>query len=131
MPLWAAERARKGVRGREQDAGRPGRDRGLLLRLRERPRIRPRVYEYLAQEKESLRQGFAALFLSSLGELFAVLTLYYLRRNGMLQAPRTTTAQDAWSAMKRAVWPSGFLPGPSPGGLWASTEVPETGSDTR
>src|SRR3712207_3561867 len=38
-------------------------------RIRERPRLRPRVYGYLTEEKESLRQGFAALFISSTGEL--------------------------------------------------------------
>ena len=44
-------------------------------RLKERPRIRPTVYGYLTEEKESLRQGFAALFLSSTGELVAGLAL--------------------------------------------------------
>jgi len=44
-------------------------------RLRERPRIRPTVYGYLTEEKESLRQGFAALFLSSMGELVAGIAL--------------------------------------------------------
>src|SRR5215207_3296384 len=44
-------------------------------RIRERPRIRPKVYGYLTEEKESLRQGFAALFLSSAGELVAGLAL--------------------------------------------------------
>jgi mgtE-like transporter len=44
-------------------------------RLRNRPRLRPRVYGYLTEEKESLRQGFAALFLSSVGELVAGLVL--------------------------------------------------------
>jgi mgtE-like transporter len=44
-------------------------------RLRERPRLRPTVYGYLTDEKESLRQGFAALFLSSVGELVAGLAL--------------------------------------------------------
>src|SRR3712207_7748031 len=43
--------------------------------LRARPHIRPRVYGYLTEEKESLRQGFAALFLSSTGELVAGLAL--------------------------------------------------------
>ena len=43
--------------------------------MRERPHIRPRVYGYLTEEKESLRQGFAALFLSSAGELAAGLAL--------------------------------------------------------
>ena len=44
-------------------------------RFRERPRLRPTVYGYLTEEKESLRQGFAALFLSSTGELVAGLAL--------------------------------------------------------
>ncbi|MBA3390206.1 MAG: magnesium transporter [Actinomycetota bacterium] len=44
-------------------------------RLRRRSRIRPKVYGYLSEEKESLRQGFAALFLSSVGELVAGLVL--------------------------------------------------------
>ncbi len=44
-------------------------------RIRDRPRIRPRVYGYLTQEKDPLRQGFAALFLSSTGELAAGIAL--------------------------------------------------------
>jgi mgtE-like transporter len=44
-------------------------------RLKERPHIRPAVYGYLTEEKESLRQGFVALFLSSTGELVAGLAL--------------------------------------------------------
>jgi mgtE-like transporter len=44
-------------------------------RLKERPHIRPAVYGYLTEEKESLRQGFAALFLSSTGELVAGIAL--------------------------------------------------------
>ena len=44
-------------------------------RLRNRPRLRPKVYGYLTEEKESLRQGFAALFLSSTGELIAGIAL--------------------------------------------------------
>jgi mgtE-like transporter len=44
-------------------------------RIRERPRLRPRVYGYLTEEKESLRQGFAALFISSTGELVAGIAL--------------------------------------------------------
>jgi mgtE-like transporter len=44
-------------------------------RFRERPRIRPTVYGYLTEEKESLRQGFVALFLSSIGELVAGIAL--------------------------------------------------------
>ena len=47
----------------------------LRRRLRERPRLRPAVYGYLTEEKESLRQGFAALFLSSTGELVAGIAL--------------------------------------------------------
>jgi mgtE-like transporter len=59
-------------RRREDEERRPGR---LRRRLRERPRIRPAVYGYLTEEKESLRQGFAALFLSSTGELVAGIAL--------------------------------------------------------
>ncbi len=44
-------------------------------RLRNRPHLRPKVYGYLTEEKESLRQGFAALFLSSVGELLAGIVL--------------------------------------------------------
>src|SRR3712207_9469410 len=44
-------------------------------RIRERPRLRPRVYGYLTEAKESLRQGFAALFISSTGELVAGIAL--------------------------------------------------------
>ena len=44
-------------------------------RLRDRPRLRPKVYGYLTEEKETLRQGFAALFLSSAGELIAGIVL--------------------------------------------------------
>ncbi|CAN5637679.1 magnesium transporter [soil metagenome] len=50
-------------------------DGGLRSRLRNRPHIRPVVYGYLTEEKESLRQGFAALFLSSVGELVAGVAL--------------------------------------------------------
>ncbi|CAN5273071.1 magnesium transporter [soil metagenome] len=52
-----------------------GRREAVRERLRRRPRIRPKVYGYLAEEKESLRQGFAALFLSSAGELVAGIVL--------------------------------------------------------
>jgi mgtE-like transporter len=44
-------------------------------RIEARPRIRPKVYGYLTEEKESLRQGFVALFLSSTGELIAGIAL--------------------------------------------------------
>lgn len=44
-------------------------------RLLKRPRISPRVFGYLTEEKESLRQGFAALFISSVGELAAGIAL--------------------------------------------------------
>ena len=57
---------------RFRERGRPG---GVREKLRNRPHIRPRVYGYLTEEKESLRQGFAALFLSSVGELIAGLVL--------------------------------------------------------
>ncbi len=70
------ERRRFRVKDREGRAGEPVKDgRGIRRRLRERPRIRPRVYGYLTEEKETLRQGFAALFLSSVGELVAGLVL--------------------------------------------------------
>ncbi len=70
------ERRRFRVKDREERAGEPAKDsRGIRRRLRERPRIRPRVYGYLTEEKETLRQGFAALFLSSVGELVAGLVL--------------------------------------------------------
>jgi mgtE-like transporter len=69
------ERRRFRVRDREVDAGESAKDGGLRQRLRERPRIRPRVYGYLTEEKESLRQGFAALFVSSVGELVAGIVL--------------------------------------------------------
>jgi mgtE-like transporter len=48
---------------------------GIRQRLRDRPRLRPKVYGYLTEEKETLRQGFAALFLSSTGELVAGIVL--------------------------------------------------------
>jgi mgtE-like transporter len=48
---------------------------GMRQRLRDRPRLRPKVYGYLTEEKETLRQGFAALFLSSAGELIAGIVL--------------------------------------------------------
>ena len=47
----------------------------LQSRFRNRPHIRPAVYGYLTEEKESLRQGFAALFISSVGELIAGVAL--------------------------------------------------------
>src|SRR3712207_9448020 len=49
-------------------------------KLKERPRLRPAVYGYLTEEKESLRQGFAALFLSSTGELVAGIALAGIAR---------------------------------------------------
>ena len=48
---------------------------GISRRLRNRPRLRPKIYGYLTEEKETLRQGFAALFLSSTGELVAGIVL--------------------------------------------------------
>ncbi|HET7477886.1 MAG TPA: magnesium transporter [Rubrobacteraceae bacterium] len=70
------ENRSRGKAGRERvrfrDRGRKG---GVRDRLRNRPHIRPKVYGYLTEEKESLRQGFAALFLSSTGELVAGLAL--------------------------------------------------------
>jgi mgtE-like transporter len=69
------ERRRFRVRAREERDGEPGKDGGMRRRLRERPRIRPRVFGYLTEEKESLRQGFAALFVSSVGELVAGIVL--------------------------------------------------------
>jgi mgtE-like transporter len=69
------ERRRFRVRVREEHAGEPVKDRGLRRRLRARPRLRPRVYGYLTEEKESLRQGFSALFLSGTGDLLAGIIL--------------------------------------------------------
>src|SRR5215218_985619 len=57
-----SEREKRRIRWREG---------GVRERLRNRPRLRPKVYGYLTEEKETLRQGFAALFLSSAGELIA------------------------------------------------------------
>jgi mgtE-like transporter len=65
-----SEREKKRVRWREG-----GREGGVRERLRNRPRLRPKVYGYLTEEKETLRQGFAALFLSSAGELIAGIVL--------------------------------------------------------
>lgn len=48
--------------------------RGVGIR-RLRPRLTPRVFGYLTEEKETLRQGFAALFVSSVGELAAGIVL--------------------------------------------------------
>ena len=58
----------------ESEKQRGRRDR-VRERLQNRPRLRPKVYGYLTEEKESLRQGFAALFLSSVGELVAGVVL--------------------------------------------------------
>jgi mgtE-like transporter len=69
------ERRRFRVRTREERNGEPRKSGGIRRRLRERPRIRPRVFGYLTEEKESLRQGFAALFISSVGELVAGVVL--------------------------------------------------------
>src|SRR3712207_5634902 len=69
------ERRRLGVRAREERDGEPGKGGGERRRLRERPRMRPRVFGYLTEEKESLRQGFAALFVSWVGELVAGIVL--------------------------------------------------------
>ena len=52
-----------------------GKEGGIRQRLRDRPRLRPKVYGYLTEEKETLRQGFAALFVSSVGELVAGIVL--------------------------------------------------------
>ncbi|MDX5893693.1 magnesium transporter [Rubrobacter radiotolerans] len=54
---------------------RPSRRERLRGRIEGRPRISPRVLGYLTEEKESLRQGFVALFISSVGELFAGVAL--------------------------------------------------------
>jgi len=40
-----------------------------------RPRLVPKLLGYVGREKESLRQGFAALFISSVGELVAGIVL--------------------------------------------------------
>ena len=68
-------RSRFQTKAREGHAGEPVKTGGLRRRLQERPRIRPRVYGYLTEEKESLRQGFASLFISSVGELVAGIAL--------------------------------------------------------
>jgi mgtE-like transporter len=72
-----AEKERKRFRAkvREERAEGSTQGGGIRRRLRERPRIRPRVFGYLTEEKESLRQGFAALFVSSVGELVAGIVL--------------------------------------------------------
>src|SRR5215212_4218853 len=68
-------RRRFRIKAREGHAGEPVKAGGLRRRLRERPRIRPRVFGYLTEEKETLRQGFASLFISSIGELLAGIAL--------------------------------------------------------
>jgi mgtE-like transporter len=72
-----AEKVRKRFRTKvqEEHSGEPDKGGGIRRRLRERPRIRPRVLGYLTEEKESLKQGFAALFVSSVGELVAGIVL--------------------------------------------------------
>jgi mgtE-like transporter len=77
IPLCVAEKERRRfrIKAREEHAGESGKGWGIRRRLRERPRIRPHVYGYLTEEKESLRQGFAALFISSVGELVAGIVL--------------------------------------------------------
>lgn len=47
----------------------------IRARIERRPHLRPHVFGYLTEEKESLRQGFAALFISSVGELLAGIAL--------------------------------------------------------
>ncbi len=73
----AEKEQKRRVRARlqEEHAAEPVKTGGLRRRLQERPRIRPRVYGYLTEEKESLRQGFASLFVSSVGELVAGIAL--------------------------------------------------------
>ena len=68
-------RRRFRVKVREGHAEEPVKAGGIRGRLRERPRIRPRVFGYLTEEKETLRQGFASLFISSIGELLAGIAL--------------------------------------------------------
>ena len=63
------------IKAREGHAGEHVKAGGIRRRLRERPRLRPRVFGYLTEEKESLRQGFASLFVSSMGELLAGIVL--------------------------------------------------------
>ena len=63
-----AEAETKGSKSRSEEGG-------IRQRLRDRPRLRPKVYGYLTEEKETLWQGFAALFLSSAGELIAGIVL--------------------------------------------------------
>jgi len=69
------ERKRFRIKAREGHAGEHVKAGGIRRRLRERPRLRPRVFGYLTEEKESLRQGFASLFISSIGELLAGIVL--------------------------------------------------------
>jgi mgtE-like transporter len=69
------ERMRFRIKAREGHAGEHVKAGGIRRRLRERPRLRPRVFGYLTEEKESLRQGFASLFISSTGELLAGIVL--------------------------------------------------------
>ena len=73
------EERRKGSQGRLRlDISRRRaklRESSGVRRLRARPRIRPRVFGYLTDEKESLRQGFSALFLSGTGDLLAGIIL--------------------------------------------------------
>ena len=73
-------RREKGGRGRLRFGVLEPRDKrggpsGVRRRLPERLRIRPRVFGYLTEEKESLRQGFSALFLSGTGDLLAGIML--------------------------------------------------------
>src|SRR5829696_10506301 len=69
------ERKRFRIKARAGHAGEHVKAGGIRRRLRERPRLRPRVFGYLTEEKESLRQGFASLFISSIGELLAGIVL--------------------------------------------------------
>jgi mgtE-like transporter len=69
------ERRRFRIKVREGHAGEHVKAGGIRRRLRERPRLRRRVFGYLTEEKESLRQGFASLFVSSAGELLAGIVL--------------------------------------------------------
>jgi mgtE-like transporter len=77
------EQRRFRIRVREEHTGEPAKAGGIRRRLRERPRIRPRVLGYLTEEKETLGQGFASLFISSIGELVAGIALAGI--SGMLE----------------------------------------------
>lgn len=61
--------------GSQDESQRESRRQRIRARIRRRPHLSPYVFGYLTEEKESLRQGFAALFISSVGELLAGIAL--------------------------------------------------------